>query len=165
MDSQSEMWLGNDKIHALTTKNTELLIQLQAADGSKGYAIYSSFHVADHQALYQLSLAEFSGNIPNSFGLHSGFGFATRDYNTSLCANSEEVGWWYASSCNEAALLNSVVIKWIGFPSSGSEISMTEMKIRRTNGKTYLTFYHAIIMLNRSNTSALPQAMRGGAVV
>ena len=135
------MWLGNDKIHALTTKNTELLIQLQAADGSKGYAIYSSFHVADNQALYQLSLAGFSGNIPDSFSLHSGSGFASHDHVPGLCAVSEGIGWWYTDPCSEAALLNNVVIKWIGFPSTNIQITMTEMKIRRTNGKEYLSVY------------------------
>lgn len=134
LNNQSEMWLGNDKIYALTSKNTELLIQLEASDGSKGYAIYSNFHVADEDALYKLSLGEFSGNIPNSFGLHNGSSFATSD--KVSCLLLQNGGWWFTTACGENASLNSAPIKWVGFPSQLLQsIIKTEMKIRRTDGK------------------------------
>ena len=128
------MWLGNDNIYALTSKNTELLIQLEAADGSKGYAIYSNFDVADEDALYKLSLGEFSGNIPNSFDSHNGSSFATPDKDN--CSQSQSGGWWFTTACGENASLNSASIKWVGFSSQQSQsIIKTEMKIRRTDGK------------------------------
>lgn len=128
------MWLGNDNIYALTSKNTELLIQLEASDGSKGYAIYSNFHVADEDAFYKLSLGEFSGNIPNSFGLHNGSSFATSD--KVSCVLLQNGGWWFTTACGEIASLNSASIKWAGFPlQSLQSITKTEMKIRRTVGK------------------------------
>ena len=128
------MWLGNDNIYALTSKNTELLIQLEASDGSKGYAIYSNFHVADEDALYKLSLGEFSGNIPNSFGLHNGSSFATSD--KVSCVLLQNGGWWFTTACGEIASLNSASIKWADFPLQSSQsIIKTEMKIRRTDGK------------------------------
>ena len=134
VNNQSEMWLGNDNIYALTSKNTELLIQLEASDGSKGYAIYSNFHVADEDALYKLSLGEFSGNISNSFDSHNGSSFATPDKDS--CALSQNGGWWFTTACSENALLNSASIKWVGFPSQLLQsIIKTEMKIRRTDGK------------------------------
>ena len=135
VNNQSEMWLGNDNIYALTSKNAELLIQLETSNGSKGYAIYSNFHVADEDALYKLSLGEFSGNIPNSFDLHNGSSFATPD--KDICALSQNGGWWSTTLCVEiASSLNSASIKWAGFPSQLLQsIIKTEMKIRRTDGK------------------------------
>ena len=136
VNNQSEMWLGNDNIYALTSKNTELLIQLEISDGSKGYAIYSNFHVADEDALYKLSLGGFSGNISNSFDSHNGSSFATPDKDS--CALSQNGGWWFTTACSENASLNSASIKWVGFPTQplhGISIIKTEMKIRRTDGK------------------------------
>lgn len=135
--SQSEMWLGNEKIHSLTTKNTELLIQLEAFDGSKGFAIYSDFHVAGEGDWYRLSLGDFSGNLPNKLGNHS-----TSNFKVGTCADAQG-GWWFTAACGEV-LLNSQYgqdtgkMKWDDFPSlgdAGGKLMKTSMKIRRTEGE------------------------------
>ncbi len=142
--SQSEMWLGNDKIHSLTTKNTELLIQLEAFDGKEGFAIYSDFRVGDEDDHYTLSLGEFSGNLPNKLGTHN-----TSDFKAGTCgADAHSAGWWYTTSCGEV-LLNSLYgensgsMKWNDFPNvgdTGGNLKKTYMKIRRTEGEALLPY-------------------------
>lgn len=141
--SESEIWLGNEKIHGLTTKNTELLIQLEAFDGKEGFAIYSDFHVGGEDELYRLTLGEFSGNLPNKLGMHNNSIFKVRN-----CGGQPGAGWWFTSACGEV-LLNSKYgnalgsMKWNDFPNEGDtngKLQKTSMKIRRTEGEAYLTF-------------------------
>lgn len=135
---QSEMWLGNDKIHNLTTKNSELLIQLEAFDGSKGFSIYSDFHVAGESDKYRLSLGNFSGNLPDKLGTHNNSNFTV-----GTCADLQGVGWWFSSSCGEVLLnsqygQNTGIMKWNDFPNlgdAGGKLMKTIMKIRRTEGE------------------------------
>ena len=43
-DSNREFWLGNEKIHQLTSSgNTELRVELEAHDGRTAWAEYNSF--------------------------------------------------------------------------------------------------------------------------
>ena len=148
--SQSEMWLGNDKIHSLTTKNTELLIQLESFDGKKGFAIYINFRIGDEDDQYVLSLGEFSGNLPNKLAAHN-----TSNFQVGTCAEVQGSGWWFTLSCGEV-LLNSLYgqgtgsMKWNDFPNvgdTGGKLKKTSMKIRRTEGEilhpspTLLSFF------------------------
>lgn len=142
--SQSEMWLGNDKIHSLTTRNAELLIQLEAFDGNKGFAIYSDFRVGDEDDQYTLSLGEFSGNLPNKLVLHNTSSFRADD----CASDGQDAGWWFTSSCGEV-LLNSLYgqdsgsMKWNDFPGigdTGGKLKKTSMKIRRTEGEALLPY-------------------------
>jgi len=138
---QSEMWLGNNKIHSLTTKTAELLIQLETFDGIKGFAIYSDFHVAGENNNYQLSLGDFSGNLPNKLVMHNNANFTV-----GTCADSQGVGWWFTSSCGEVLLnsqygQNTGTFKWNDFPNSGDaggKLMKSSMKIRRTEGEGLL---------------------------
>ena len=138
VDGRSDMWLGNDKIHALTSQDTELLIQLQDADGNKRYAIYSDFRLADEKARYRFSLGiGFSGNLDNSFTVHRDTDFVTLDSDPDgNCSVTEGGGWWF-KQCGDV-LLNSNKITWRGFGASAGGIIKTEMKIRRKKGKTLI---------------------------
>ena len=144
------MWLGNEKIHALTTQDTELLIQLEAADGSKGYAIYDEFRVGNEDARYQLSLGiEFSGNLPNTFSDHRDFNFVTQDSDSSEnCSTTQGGGWWFTNTNCGNALLNSASMKWNGFPTPDSPVTVAEMKIRRKKGVVLTVFIS--VCLNQS---------------
>ena len=136
---QSEMWLGNNRIHSLTTQKTELLIELTAFDGTEGFAYYGHFHVAGEDLSYKLSVGGFSGNIPDKLGLHNTFNFSV----TECGDGTSSSGWWFTPSCGEA-LLNSEYghetgsMIWSGFPYTDAhkgKIKKTTMKIRRKEGK------------------------------
>ena len=136
---QSEMWLGNNRIHSLTTQKTELLIELTAFDGTEGFAYYSHFHITGEDLWYKLSVGGFSGNIPDTLELHNNLNFSV----TKCRAATSSSGWWFTPSCGKA-LLNSNYgsetgsMMWSGFPHTGAhkgKIKKTTMKIRRKEGK------------------------------
>ena len=136
---QSEMWLGNNRIHSLTAQKTELLIELKAFDGTEGFAYYGHFHVAGEDLSYKLSVGGFSGNIPDKLGLHNTFNFSV----TECGDGTSSSGWWFTPSCGEA-LLNSEYghetgsMIWSDFPYTDAhkgKIKKTTMKIRRKEGK------------------------------
>ena len=143
--SQSEMWLGNDRIHSLTTKKTELLIQLTAFDGTEGFAIYSHFSIADEDHHYQLSVGEFSGNLPDKLGMHNSYNFSV----TKCVGANAFAGWWFTSSCG-GVMLNSGygrdtgLMKWSDFPTVGDDngkLKKTTMKIRTTLGEVLTVIF------------------------
>ena len=136
---QSEIWLGNNRIHSLTTQKTELLIELTAFDGTEGFAYYSHFHITGEDLWYKLSVGGFSGNIPDKLELHNNLNFSV----TKCRAATSYSGWWFTPSCGKA-LLNSNYgsetgsMMWSGFPHTGAhkgKIKKTTMKIRRKEGK------------------------------
>ncbi|PIK46393.1 putative fibrinogen C domain-containing protein 1 [Apostichopus japonicus] len=56
-------WLGNDKIHDLTTQKTyQLRVDLTNSAGSKYYALYSTFSIGDEDNKYTLSTGTYSGD-------------------------------------------------------------------------------------------------------
>ena len=63
-DVNAEHWLGNDKIHILTSlhANNELRIDLEAFDNVKVYAQYSTFRLANETAKYKLTATGYSGD-------------------------------------------------------------------------------------------------------
>ena len=136
---KSEMWLGNNRIHSLTTQKTELLIELTAFDGTEGFAYYSHFHITGEDLWYKLSVGGFSGNIPDKLEWHNNLNFSV----TKCGAATSSSGWWFTPSCGKA-LLNSKYgnetdsMMWSGFPHTGAhkdKIKKTTMKIRRKEGK------------------------------
>lgn len=68
-------WLGNDKIHTITTPKTyQLRVDLVDSRGSSYHALYTRFSVSDENNKYQLSLGSYSGNAGWSiaiFAIHS----------------------------------------------------------------------------------------------
>ena len=57
-----EFWLGLDKIHRLTVRDTNTLrVDLEDNLGNTTFAEYSSFNVASEHAKYRLSLGKYSG--------------------------------------------------------------------------------------------------------
>ena len=56
-DSNREFWLGNEKIHKLTSSgNTELRVELEAHDGRKAWAEYNSFSFVCEKDILESSL-------------------------------------------------------------------------------------------------------------
>ncbi|XP_048733890.2 ficolin-1-like [Ostrea edulis] len=108
-----EYWLGNDKIHALTSgRNQELRIDMGKFTGSMVYARYSHFSVESESSKYRLSISDYSGNagdmMINAHNLN-GMYFTTKDRdnendNSQNCAiNPLSGGWWY-NHCAYSAL-------------------------------------------------------------
>ncbi|XP_077981222.1 fibroleukin-like [Glandiceps talaboti] len=61
-DPSGEFWMGNDKIHQLTTiRRYELRIDMEAFNGDKAYAKYDSFSIEDETNKYKLHIGSYSG--------------------------------------------------------------------------------------------------------
>ncbi|XP_070791014.1 ryncolin-3-like [Pituophis catenifer annectens] len=106
----SEFWLGNDKIHLLTSSGTQQLrIDVEDFNGSTTFATYSSFRIANESENYKLMLGSYlDGNMGDSFSGHKGMAFSTKDKDNdvkepSSCAVSYKGGWWYAA-CHSSNL-------------------------------------------------------------
>ncbi|GFO42202.1 ficolin-2 [Plakobranchus ocellatus] len=134
-----EFWLGNERIHALTSSGTwELRVDLKYK-GKEAFAQYKNFSVESESNKYRLKIGSYSGNAGDSLSYHNGQKFSTfdndNDKSGESCAKSELGGWWYRSC--DTADLNS---KWNGGADKGLEwnaftgsesASFSEMKIRR----------------------------------
>ncbi|XP_069102183.1 ficolin-2-like [Argopecten irradians] len=142
-------WLGNDKIHLLTSTSMILRVVLEGLDGKTGYAQYSSFQIANEAQNYKLSVSGFSGNgvSYNALGPHNGYAFSTYDRdnddkNTENCASTYEGAWWYYNchNCNLNGLYMVDVgetevtsMLWRNFPRSdiGAPLKKCTMMIRK----------------------------------
>ena len=59
---EKEHWLGNEKIHRLTSQKTyKLRVDLADFEGETRYAEYDQFLVADEDLDYQLILGDYQG--------------------------------------------------------------------------------------------------------
>ena len=63
-DLTGEFWLGNDKIHRLTSDgNQELRVDLEDFEGNTAYAEYDKFGVLSENDKYKLILGSYSGDL------------------------------------------------------------------------------------------------------
>ncbi|XP_060784182.1 uncharacterized protein fgl2b isoform X2 [Neoarius graeffei] len=101
-----EFWLGNDKIHWLTTTKAMVLrIELEDLDGTKEYAQYDHFHVANESQFYRLTIDGYSGTAGNAMQYskkfnHNQKNFTTPDrdndqYASGNCGTYYSSGWWF----------------------------------------------------------------------
>ncbi|XP_056136440.1 fibrinogen gamma chain [Lampris incognitus] len=124
-DDTTEFWLGNEKMHLLTTQSTiptVLRIELVDWDGNRKHADYAMFRVAPEVDMYRLTYAYFYGGDAGDafdgfdFGndpsdkfqtSHNGAQFSTFDKDNDKfhgnCALQEGSGWWM-NSCHAAHL-------------------------------------------------------------
>lgn len=58
-----EFWLGNDKIHRLTNRYQQLLIELEDFDNYTAHAQYEPFSIDSEEELYKLHLDSYSGTV------------------------------------------------------------------------------------------------------
>ncbi|GFO26143.1 fibrinogen related protein 12.1 [Plakobranchus ocellatus] len=135
-----EFWLGNERIHTLTSNGTwELRVDLKYK-GKSAFAHYSEFSIENEKSKYTLRIGQYNGNAGNSLEYHKGKPFTTfdrdnDDTSSENCAETQIGGWWYGAC--DTADLNS---KWNGGADRGlewnaltasSSASFSEMKIRR----------------------------------
>ena len=63
-DLTNEFWLGNDKIHRLTSNdNMTLHVDLEDFEGNTSYAEYDMFGVMSENDKYKLILGNYSGDL------------------------------------------------------------------------------------------------------
>lgn len=136
-----EHWLGNDKLHYLSTqKRYTIRIDLVNLDNSPYYAKYDYFQINDESDNYRLSqLGSHSGNADSySLARHRNYPFSTydRDNDGSGCPVSYHGAWWYCT-CHDSNLngrydanscsLDDIV--WDRLPGSDCN-TFAEMKLR-----------------------------------
>ncbi|XP_040410458.1 fibrinogen gamma chain [Cygnus olor] len=115
-DDTTEFWLGNEKIHLITTQSTlpyTLRIDLEDWTGKKSTADYAVFKVGTEQDKYRLTYAYFIGGeagdafdgfdfgddpSDKSYTFHNGMRFSTYDNDNDNfegnCAEQDGSGWW-----------------------------------------------------------------------
>ena len=59
---EGEFWLGNDKLHRLTSQtNYELRVDLEDFEGGSAYQVYRTFNIGDVDSNYRLSVSSSTG--------------------------------------------------------------------------------------------------------
>ena len=137
----AEFWLGNDKIHRLTTSRpSSLRVELEDWNGVKAFAKYGKFNISDEQAQYRLEVGSYSGTAGDSLAVHNNMAFTTKDRDNDRlgenCAAKYFGAWWYnhchASNLNGQYLgdkIDNRGARWAHFRDSLS-LKFTEMKLR-----------------------------------
>ncbi|KAJ8033426.1 Fibrinogen-like protein A [Holothuria leucospilota] len=147
-----ESWLGNDKLHGLTSqKSYQLRVDVVNRLGDPYYAKYSSFSIGDENARYRLSVSGYSGNAGDAMTTYNnGRDFTTRDrdndrnsyYNCAThyyyyfyyCGSycNINAGWWF-SNCGYSFLnspYGSDCLYWHNLPGSYCNVNYSDMKVR-----------------------------------
>ncbi|KAK5613441.1 hypothetical protein CRENBAI_021630 [Crenichthys baileyi] len=124
-DDTTEFWLGNEKIHLLTTSSTlptVLRVELVDWEGNKRYADYNMFRIGSEADMYRLTYGYyFGGDAGDAFDgydfgddpsdkfytSHNGMQFSTHDKDNDKyagsCAQQDGSGWWM-NKCHAAHL-------------------------------------------------------------
>lgn len=124
-DDTTEFWLGNEKMHLLSTQSTipyVLRIELVDWDDKKRYADYAMFRLGPEVDMYRLTYAYYLGGdagdafdgvdfgtdpSDKSYTLHNGMKFSTAEKDNDLyegnCAKQDGSGWWM-NRCHAAHL-------------------------------------------------------------
>lgn len=103
-----EYWLGLDNMRSLVEQDFQILrVELEAWDGTTGYAEYHLFDIAPAEDKYRLTVNAWeylythgaTGGMENALGRHNGGTFSTYDQenNSQGYANRHNGGWWYGS--------------------------------------------------------------------
>ena len=143
-----EFWLGNDKLYELT-KRQDMMIRfdLEDSNGIKAHAVYENFYIEDESKNYTLHVSVYSGTAGDSFQVHSGYQFSTKDRDNDAdgkhCSQTYKGAWWYYF-CHRSGLngryLNGPYksskadgVIWTTFRGLQNSLKKTEMKIRPSN--------------------------------
>ncbi|XP_074642492.1 fibrinogen-like protein 1 [Tubulanus polymorphus] len=110
---ETEFWLGNDRIHQITSQGDyKLRIELETWDGNRYFAEYDSFSITDEADKYRLRISGYKGNAGDSLTSywenHDQQQFSTKDSDHDNrffdnCAEQYKGAWWF-KSCFESHL-------------------------------------------------------------
>ncbi|VDI37606.1 Hypothetical predicted protein, partial [Mytilus galloprovincialis] len=111
-----EFWLGNDKIHTLTSQGKyELRIDLYDFDNNQAYAKYQHFYIGNETSKYNINVYGYSGTAGDSLHYSNGARFTTLDMDNDdsihNCATYHPGAWWY-KSCMRSNLNGDYYIKY-----------------------------------------------------
>jgi len=114
---ENEFFLGLDKLHAITSSQTqELLVLLEDNEGDRRYQMYDNFKIGSEQDGFNLeSLGNTSGNAGDALATHLGQKFTTKDrdndkHATANCATTYSSAWWY-TACHHRYIFNVNIFK------------------------------------------------------
>ncbi|GFS25207.1 tenascin-R [Elysia marginata] len=134
-----DFWLGNDKLHAITSNGSYELEVTMKFKGKKAYARYVDFAVGNETENYKLSIGRYFGTAGDSLSYHNGAPFSTldRDNDEALehCVEKHGGGWWF-KKCDTSNLNGNwragsdFGLEWTKFAGADS-VSYSELKIRR----------------------------------
>ncbi|GFR78951.1 tenascin-R [Elysia marginata] len=134
-----DFWLGNDKLHAITSSGGTYELRVELTYKGKGaYAYYGDFFVADESENYKLKVGSYHGTAGDGLAYHNGRPFTTIDRdNDELGGNCASYGggWWFGA-CDHANLNGNwgagsdKGVEWEPL-AGGNSVSFAEMKIRR----------------------------------
>ncbi|XP_071173962.1 fibrinogen C domain-containing protein 1-like [Mytilus edulis] len=138
-------WLGNDRLHILTSQGKyELLITMTDFSQKTRYALYDKFKIGDEKSKYRLHIGTYSGNAGDSLTGHQGRKFSTKDQDNDAysgnCAAMFKGAWWY-NACH-ASNLNGLYLSgkhssyangmnWKSWKGHKYSLRSTGMMIRR----------------------------------
>ncbi|KAM7363115.1 uncharacterized protein ACRADG_000166 [Cochliomyia hominivorax] len=144
-DIDGEFFIGLKKLYALTNYNgpQELMIIMKDAIGTKAYAKYDIFAIANDTELYKLKrLGEYTGTAGDSLRSHLGMNFTTKDRDNDLhasvnCADHLTGAWWHRN-CHQSHLNGKFGdntygkgINWFTFRGHNASLKYTKMMLRR----------------------------------
>ncbi|XP_076089756.1 ficolin-1-like [Mytilus galloprovincialis] len=99
---KKEFWLGNDKLHQLTSLSTYTLrVLMEDFDNETRYAQYQSFTIGDAASKYKISLNSYSGDAGDSLTYSNNMQFTTHDQKNheassyGNCAVTFHGAWWF----------------------------------------------------------------------
>ncbi|XP_064102241.1 ficolin-1-like [Macrobrachium nipponense] len=139
----TEYWIGNDMLHALTNGVTQVLrVDMTDWDGESRYQEYSSFHVADEEHEYSLRLGTGSGNAGDALKNHDNMLFSTPDrdndtHKSRNCAAKYGSGFWFLN-CYFTSPTNPLLskeknengINWNTFNSAKTTLKNVTFKVK-----------------------------------
>ena len=143
-DINGNFWLGNDKIHRLTTSQEMMLrFDLEDFKGRKAFAVYQNVTVLGESHGYRLYFGGYTGTLRDSLRLHYGMTFSTKDRDNDKtknnCASVYKGGWWYNHCHNvninglylhNGTYINPKGISWYNRFNEHYGMKTTEMKVR-----------------------------------
>ena len=93
-------WLGLEAMHQLTKEgNITVRFDIRDINGSRGYAEYGNFKIAEEGLKYRISLSNYRGTIGDGMAKSNGKPFSTmdRDHDASRvnCAGISKGPWWH----------------------------------------------------------------------
>ncbi|NXM72572.1 FIBG protein, partial [Serilophus lunatus] len=169
-DDTTEFWLGNEKMHLITTQSTlpyTLRIQLEDWSGKTSTADYAVFKVGREEDKYRLTYSYFLGGeagdafdgfdfgddpSDKAYTYHNGMRFSTYDSDNDNfdgnCAEQDGSGWWM-NRCHAAHLNGKYYIGGVYTPKDAGPFGYD-------NGITWVTWRDRWYSLKKSTMKIIP---------